>query len=52
MHAGTVFDQCGTCRMGHERSLVAPHLHGVDNLRVIDASVCLPLPLPTQTQPR
>jgi choline dehydrogenase len=42
MHGGTVFHQCGTCRMGHdEASVVAPDLrvHGVDNLRVIDASV-------------
>ena len=41
-HGGTVFHQCGTCRMGmDEGSVVDPRLrvHGVEALRVIDASV-------------
>lgn len=41
-HGGTVFHSCGTCRMGKDdMSVVAPDLriHGVDGLRVIDASV-------------
>ena len=40
---GTVFHPVGTCRMGPDRrdSAVDPRLrvHGVDGLRVIDASV-------------
>lgn len=41
-NGGTVFHQCGTCRMGKdESSVVDPRLnvHGVEGLRVIDASV-------------
>jgi choline dehydrogenase len=41
--AGTVFHPCGTCRMGADaaESVVDPRLrvHGVDGLRVADASV-------------
>ena len=41
-HGGTVFHPCGTCRMGNDRdSVVDPTLrvHGIERLRVIDASV-------------
>ena len=41
-HGGTVFHACGTCRIGKDdASVVAPDLrvHGVDCLRVIDASI-------------
>ena len=41
-HGGTVFHACGTCRIGKDdASVVAPDLrvHGVDGLRVVDASV-------------
>ena len=41
-HGGTVFHACGTCRMGVDPgAVVDPHLrvHGVEGLRVIDASV-------------
>jgi choline dehydrogenase len=41
-HGGTVFHQCGTCRVGKDaHSVVAPDLrvHGVEGLRVVDASI-------------
>ena len=40
---GTVFHQCGTCRMGKDisSSVVDESLkvHGIDGLRVVDASI-------------
>ena len=39
---GTVFHPVGTCRLGTDRmAVVDPHLkvHGIERLRVIDASV-------------
>ena len=45
---GTVFHQCGTCRMGQsaQHSVVAPRLrvHGVEGLRVADASIFPTIP--------
>ena len=42
-NAGSVFHLCGTCRMGPDKrnAVVDPGLrvHGVDGLRVVDASV-------------
>jgi choline dehydrogenase len=42
-NAGSVFHLCGTCRMGPDKrnAVVDPGLrvHGVDRLRVVDASV-------------
>ena len=35
-------DSCGTCKMGRdEMTVVAPHfrVHGIDGLRVVDASI-------------
>lgn len=47
-NAWTVFHQCGTCRMGDDatQSVVNPQLmvHGVQNLRVADASVFPTIP--------
>jgi choline dehydrogenase len=46
--AGTVFHQCGTCRMGSDisNSVVDARLrvHGVDNLRIADASIFPTIP--------
>lgn len=41
-HAGTNYHPCGTCRMGHDPMAVTDgqgKVHGVDNLRVVDASI-------------
>jgi len=44
----TVFHQCGTCRMGKDAktSVVDPHLkvHGIENLRIADASIFPTIP--------
>ena len=46
--AGTVFHQCGTCRMGTDAaiSVVDPHLrvHGIAGLRVADAAIFPTIP--------
>lgn len=46
--AGTVFHQCGTCRMGRDpaRSVVDEHLrvHGIAGLRIVDASIFPAIP--------
>ena len=47
--AGTVFHPCGTCRMGQdEGAVVDPELrvHGIEGLRVVDASVMPAIPSP------
>jgi choline dehydrogenase len=41
-HAQTIFHPVGTCKMGNDENSVVSHelkVHGVENLRVIDASV-------------
>jgi choline dehydrogenase-like flavoprotein len=41
-HADTIYHPVGTCRMGHDAAAVVDHelrVHGVDGLRVVDASV-------------
>jgi choline dehydrogenase len=41
-HAGTGYHAIGTCRMGYDRDAVTDHegrVHGIEGLRVIDASV-------------
>jgi choline dehydrogenase len=47
MQGGTVFHQCGTCRIGRDGNSVVDaelRVHGVDGLRVIDASVMPTIP--------
>ena len=50
--AGTVYHPCGTCRMGQgdkdDKAVVDPELrvHGIDGLRVVDASVMPVIPSP------
>lgn len=47
-NSGTVFHQCGSCRMGKDaaESVVDPHLrvHGITGLRVADASIFPTIP--------
>ena len=41
-NVGTDYHPCGTCRMGHDDMAVVDgemRVHGIDNLRVVDASV-------------
>lgn len=46
-HAGTNYHPCCTCRMGTDQSSVTNHraqVHGIDNLRVVDASIMPEIP--------
>ena len=47
-HSWTVFHQCGTCRMGRDaRSAVVDErlaVHGIDRLRIADASIFPTIP--------
>lgn len=41
-HAESAYHPCGTCRMGDDDQAVVDHagrVHGIDNLRVVDASI-------------
>ena len=41
-HAETAFHPCGTCKMGYDEMAVVDgegRVHGVENLRVVDASI-------------
>lgn len=47
--AGTVFHPCGTCRMGEDEKAVVDselRVHGLQGLRVVDASVMPAIPSP------